>query len=175
MSTSRLNQKTNVQCDTNITKLIHNLLEGLGLQWRTNLFVNSKPYFWSLFQKLCITFPRNKFKRLPYLIIMSWEASENWEHHNFSIDIWYLVIWKAVKTRRNMVTRPEIEISWSMLPFLWGDLPPSQALGKNYKKIMRKIFKVTKFWGLQWNQLHGILALMYSMATTTRGISLPAC
>lgn len=148
MSTRRTLTILNVQGSTNITRLINNLLEGLGLQWRTNFFVNSKPYFWFLFQKFCVASLRNKFKRVPFLIITSWEASKNWDHHNFLIDIWYLVIWKTIKTRWNIVTCPEIEISWNMLPFLWGDLPTSQALGKNYKKFRRKIFMVTEFWSL---------------------------
>ena len=105
--------------------------EGLGLQGRISLFVNSEPYFWILFQKLCIALLRNKSERAPNLIIMSRKASENGDHHSLTIDIWYLVTWKAIETRWNIVTRPKIEVSRSMLPFFRGDLPTSQALGKN--------------------------------------------
>ena len=116
---------------TSITKRIKNLLKGLGLQGRISLFVNSEPYFWILFQKLCIALLRNKSERAPNLIIMSRKASENGDHHSLTIDIWYLVTWKAIETRWNIVTRPKIEVSRSMLPFFRGDLPTSQALGKN--------------------------------------------
>lgn len=122
-----------VKCpvSTSITKRIKNLLKGLGLQGRISLFVNSEPYFWILFQKLCIALLRNKSERAPNLIIMSRKASENGDHHSLTIDIRYLVTWKAIETRWNIVTRPKIEVSRSMLPFFRGDLPTSQALGKN--------------------------------------------
>lgn len=76
-------------------------------------------------------------------MMMSWKASENWDHHSFLINIWYLVIWKAIETRWNIVTCPKIEISWNVLPFFWGDLLTSQALEKDHKQIRRKIFKTT--------------------------------
>ena len=124
--------------------LIKNLLEGLGLWWRTDLSVHPEPYFWIFFffQKLCIASLGDKFKSLPYFIVTSWKASENWNHHGLPIDIGYLVIWKAIETRWNIVTGPKIEISWNLLPFFWGDLLESQALEKKSK---RKIFKVTQF------------------------------
>ena len=146
-----LHQKTHtcrMSNDIPILQNIKDLLEGLWLQWRTGLFVNQEPYFWILFPKLCIALLGHKFKSVPYLMMMSWKASENWDYHSFLIDIWYLVIWKAIKTRWNIVTCPKIEISWNVLPFFWGDLLTSQALEKDHKRIRRKIFKATQFGGL---------------------------
>lgn len=121
-----------------ITKLVRNLLERLGLWWRISLFVNSEPDFWTLFESLCVALLGNKLKSAPYLIITSWKASENWDHCSVLTDIWYLVIWKAIKTRWNIVRCPQIEISWNVLPFFWGDLLTSHALGKNYEMVRRK-------------------------------------
>lgn len=165
----------NVQWNTNITKLIKNLLEGLELQWRTSLFINSNPSFGILFENLCTALLGNKLESAPYLIIMSWKASENWDHHSFLIEIWYLVIGKAIKTRWNIVTCPKIEISWNVLPFFWGDLPTSHALWKNYKKIRTNIFKVTQFWGLSWNQLHDILCGNAHCDNRFQRYPLPTC
>lgn len=138
-----------------ITKLIKNLLEGLGLLWRVGLCVNRKLLIWLFFlffQKLCIVLFVNKLEGTPFFIITSREASESCDYPGFLMYIGCLVIWKAIKMRWDEVTGPEIEISRNVLPFIWGDLLASQALGRR-DKIRGEMHKVTQFWGFQWNQL----------------------
>lgn len=130
-----------------ITNLIKNLLEGLGILWRGSLSVNRKLLIWKLFKTLI----GNTREGTPFFIVRSREASESWDYHGFLLYIWHLVIWKAIKTGWDEVTGPEIEISRKVLPFLWGDLLASQALGRK-NKIRGEMHKVKQFWGCQWNQ-----------------------
>lgn len=135
-----------------VTNFIKNLLGGLRLLWRDILCVIRKLLIWLVFQKLCVALVGNKLEGTPFFIVASREASESWDDHGFLMDIWCSVIWKAIKMGWDEVAGPEIEISRNMLPFLWWDLLPSQALERR-DKIRGEMHKATWFWGFQWNQL----------------------